>query len=205
MMRREKQYMQCNDFLKSMLCAGGLMLTVQSDVVRAASSAGLEMDADITQVSCTLAFSQPTPLTLADVKSSALSGKGVTGITPVTLTMTSCGLGGGAVSPTVNLSGTHPDAAEAISGAGPWVFKDTSATNTSYRYFIVVGKNASPTFTGAGVYKEGEAVFRGEQGDSGTGKSTILYMGVTCVNDESCRTARAGSLTAKLTFTFAYK
>jgi len=144
--------MQCNDFLKSILCAGALVLAVQSDVVRAGSM--LEMDATIQHTACTMKFSPPSPLQLSDVGSSTLTHLVVGGVTPVTLSLTSCGLGGGTTKPTVTLTGTMPSQSEVEgTGAETYSFKDYTDNPTSYRYFIVVANKPNPQFTDADLYR----------------------------------------------------
>lgn len=195
--------MQLTVCLKSMLCGALLAVTVFSGGLWAESNATLTMTATIPQTACTVSLTPASPLDLGDVDSSKMTTRSISSEQKVTLKLTKCGLGNSDTTPQVTLTGLHPAKGKDVGdGDINYLFRDDTAS-TSRNYFIVIANKSSPAYTGSDVYKEGDGVYSGSKGESGSGVSKDVYIGATCAT--VCAKALSGSLQATLTFTFAYK
>lgn len=179
-----------------------------------AAETTIELKTTISQPSCTIKFSPASPLTLGALDSSDLTVSSnsakVSTTKEVTLTLNDCLIGATGTTPTVTLNGNHANATELPSGADEkYAFKDYVPESSSAGYFIVVGKKAGQLYFSSNDIYIGDdtiSVFPDvSPGDSGSGKKTTVYMGVTCARPPVCKTAKAGGLKASLTFTFKYK
>lgn len=202
-------------------------------LVSGAATAGnsVEFQATIVQKSCTIEFRDgatatspviPGAFQLLDADSSQLTrcvsgSQGCFGPTkPVTLTLKGCGLGQTGKTPKVTLMGTQAQPAD-VTGPNQFMLRDAGiAGGTSREYFVVVAGKAVPRWSGnPDLYGVGDVVLGSSVNEgsattadsSGNGAFRTLYLGVSCGGFTNCNlpTRLAGSLTASLTFDFAYK
>lgn len=203
-----------HNLISGVAAVGVLIIVGGGAPVMAAESASMDISANVTQPSCTLAFSPASPLSLGTVQSGEFNqNTTILGVKVLTITLANCSLGKSDVSPTISLDGNHPDVNEVPTGVGrSYVFKDSTDTSlTSRGYFIVAARKSNPAYGASDLWKSGDTIFTGTKG-GGAGESTSVWLGVSCgpATASGCPVstlglALAGSLKATLKFTFAYK
>lgn len=203
------------NLISGVVAAVTLIMAGAGAPVMAAESTSMEISANVTQPSCTLTFSPASPFSLGTVPSTGFDLQTrFQGGKQLTITLTNCGLGSSSTTPSITLDGNHPNPNEITGGAGQvYLFKNAGdASLTSRGFFILVAKKNNPAFNPTDLWKSGDVIFSGPKGESGNGKSTSVWLGVSCGVSTAggcpvpaAGPALAGSLKATLKFTFAYK
>ncbi|ELV2842059.1 hypothetical protein QNZ47_000767 [Enterobacter cloacae] len=188
----------------------------------------LTMTATMLQGSCNISFTQGettsgTPitstLTLPAAKSedmtTACSAGGtscldVNNVTPVTVSLTGCGLGQAGTTPAVSVTGPGIQPADALgpTGGPAYLFRDGGANGgTSVGYGIALGRAQSMNWSDSGLYRVGDDITltNAAAGSSGEGAYGTLWLVVSCGVGCDDAGLRAGSLNANLQFSFRYK
>lgn len=190
----------------------------------------LAMTATMLQGSCNITFTQgetaigtpiTTTLTLPNAKSEDMTAACQAGgtscldvgqATPVTLSLTGCGLAQADTRPTISVTGPGIQAGDAAgaSGVSPYLFRD-SGTNggTSVGYGIALGRARNMNWSGgaSGLYKVNDDITltNAATGSSGEGAYGTLWLVMSCGTGCDDAALRAGSLNANLQFAFQYK
>lgn len=174
---------------------------------------------NITRGTCTLDIQDGTTNTsitsfsLGTFESADLNNNGAqVGFKPVKLTLSKCGVGGGGLTPKVELKGKQALDSD-VASANSYTFRNAGADGgDSHGYFIFVANSTTPKWdpvsaagTGDGVWGVGDFIPMAAAGNSGEGASKSLYLGVGCNNDCQRSTTYAGSVKASLVFEFAYQ
>ncbi|WP_329911561.1 fimbrial protein [Serratia quinivorans] len=193
-----------NDLMKkNTFIALVLAGTVASGPVMAANNAKLTFTATITPGTCDVATIPATTLPLGSVDPNQLSGKNqvITGTKPFTVNLACTGTGPAAAAPKVTLSGT------AMTGGtdSKKLFRDTASTSAGFG--VAIAPVATPTTAPVWTSLKGNADTLPVTVPPGGSPAPIqMAAGVACGSTADCAVAtlKAGTLTAGVTFTFAY-
>jgi len=169
---------------------------------------GLDFTATVTSTAtCTITAEPASPLQLPDTNAVELIGnsKALSGITPLSWVFTGCPKLGAPAGPTFGVRGTLNN--EIISSDKVWLSK-TSGTSEQFSVVLLNKENAA--FIPDDLYKLDGSVVDVAFPGLGAGQpvpdnyALHFWVAMTCGGCQA-ESAKAGSLSSTLTFTFAYK
>lgn len=184
----------------------------------ASPNATLQMTAKLTQSTCTVDVDAANgtyllpPTRASDIWGATGTGYIQPDLTKITVTLSQCGVGDAAKTPVVTLTGPKAEAAYLKKPNG-FTFRDAGANGgTARQFFIGITKTSKPTsWDGNNFYQNMDPIKFSTsvgKGESGEGATATVWAGVasgTPGNYSDKSKARAGTVTATLTFTMTYQ
>lgn len=200
--------------LRKMHYAGGVLLVVS----HLSQAAGLTLNAEIPDPAPCAVTVTPSSLSATSWKIDSKdipNGKDISPTQTLAITFSDCGPGSAGKEPTIKLSSTDVTPAAELptsSTEGYFLRNDAASKSTGY-WFVLPKKKTGAAFSSADLYnlKNGnDTISVGVKGESGAGKSTEVYVAVTCATKtvkgqtDPCA-GTSGTLNATLNIEFNYK
>lgn len=157
----------------------------------------LNFSAVLTPGTCAFSLDKST-LALGYVPLSHIAPSTLVAAQPFTLTVSDCGGGTHMKTPAVKVSGAG------ITQDGKWLFRDTSFPSASVGVGIMLVKTDVPPVYAQAEVKNDATFPLDTSGSAPEDHRMTFYAGLTCGSAATCASAKAGKVTARITFSLDF-
>lgn len=173
-----------------------VLAALMSIAIGSAQAVIINFSAMLNPSTCTFSLDKGT-LALGGIPRAALQPATLVAAQPFTLQVRDCSGSDASLTPVVSVSG------DGVSQGGKWLFRSSESTAAGVGIMLVKG-DAPPNYNQTEV-KNGDDLTLADKGVVPLDQNLMFYAGMTCGTATTCATAGAGSLTARILFTLAYR
>ncbi|CAM4293848.1 fimbrial protein [Serratia silvae] len=162
-----------------------------------AQAVTLNFSATVVEGTCSLSLDKSV-LQLNDTSQARLGSGVLINPQPFILKADNCsGVAGGSLQPVITVNG------DGVTQDGKWLFRSSDSTAGGAGVILVQSSN-TPSYSNTEV-KPADAFPLAGVGQIPVDKELPFFAGISCGGSTGCATVKTGTVTARITFTFAYR